>query len=391
MIKQKSNLFSNFLLYFLRLGTFGFGGPVVLVNHMQSALVEELCWVSQEDYQEGLAFAKLSPGPLATQLAMYLGWLRAGKLGATLTGVAFVLPSFLMVVGFAALYLKYGAFQWIQSIFYSIGAAVIGIVAKSAYQLAQKTMGKDLLLWILFVLSAGVTVWTESEFLWIFFGSGLVCVSVKAPFNLFSLVRLFRWRKKSSVPALIPFGLATGMTGEASLCTVLKLVVYFSKMGAVVFGSGLAIVPFLHAGVVRDFHWLSERQFLDAIAIGMITPGPLVITCSFIGYLVAGPIGAVGAALGIFFPAYLFVIILAPYYRRFAKNPQIKAFVGGLTSAAVGGITGAAFILGKKTIIDIPTAIVAGFVFFVLMLTKKIPEPLLILLAGGVGLILRGI
>lgn len=381
MKKLGGGSFKYFLIYFLRLGTFGFGGPAVLVNHMQNDLVDERHWIVKEDYQEGLAFAQLSPGPLAAQLAMYLGWIRAGRIGATLTGIAFILPSFLMVIGLAALYLNYGTLSWIQALFYSIGAAVIGIITKSAYQLTQKTLGKDLFLWVLFTISAGITIWTESELLWIFLASGIVAMLVKAPPSFF---------RKSVVPVLIPIGLITGLHGSASFGVLADLGLYFSKVGAVVFGSGLAIVPFLHGAVVQKFHWLNERQFLDAIAVGMITPGPVVITSAFIGYLVAGPLGAIAAAIGIFLPAYLFVIFMAPYYRRFAKNPQIKAFVGGVTSAAVGGIAGAAFVLGKRAIVDIPTALIGLITFLILVFTKRVPEPVLILLAGGVGLILKG-
>jgi chromate transporter len=368
----------EFLSYFLKLGALGFGGPIALAGHMQKELVEERKWVSSQDYVEGLAFSQLSPGPLAAQLAMYLGWVRAGTLGATLTGAAFVLPSFLMVMVFAALYVHYGRLPWIQGVFYGIGAAVIAIIIRSAYKLIRSTLKNDWLQWALFTALAVTTAWKESEIVWLFLLCGLVSMFVKAPPRL----------ELSHRPAF--FGLEklfTGALGPATAATVGTLFLFFLKAGAFVFGSGLAIVPFLYGGVVGKFHWLTERQFLDAVAVAMITPGPVVITAGFIGYLVAGAIGALLAALAVFVPPYLIVIAGAPYYRRFAKNLQVKAFVQGVTAAAVGAIAGAAFILGRRSLIDLPTVSIA-VVAFGLLSFRKIPEPFLILAAGVAGLLL---
>jgi chromate transporter len=370
----------EFLLYFLRLGTLGFGGPIALAGHMQRDLVEERGWVSSQDYFEGLAFSQLSPGPLAAQLAMYLGWVRAGSLGATLTGVGFVLPSFLMVIVLAGLYVHYGRLPWIQGVFYGIGAAVIAIISRSAYKLVRSTLKEDWLLWVLFSALALTTAWKESEIVWLFLLCGLISMFIKAP----PRIRL----APSSASVLVGLGnLATGAHGPAAMGTVGTLFLFFLKAGAFVFGSGLAIVPFLYGGVVGQYHWLTERQFVDAVAVAMITPGPVVITAGFIGYLVAGPIGAILAALAVFVPPHLIVIIGAPHYRRFAQNLQVKAFVQGVTAAAVGAIAGAAFILGKRSLIDLPTISIA-ILTFALLNFKKIPEPLLILVAGVAGLLL---
>jgi chromate transporter len=370
----------EFLRYFLRLGTLGFGGPIALAGYMQKDLVEERRWVSSQDYVEGMAFSQLSPGPLAAQLAMYLGWVRAGTLGATLTGAAFVLPSFLMVVALAALYVHYGQLPWIQGAFYGIGAAVIAIIARSAYKLIRSTLKNDLLLWALFAALAITTAWKESEIVWLFLLCGLVSMFVKA------------WPKSRVTPVAMPAfvglgNLVTGAHGPATAATIGTLFLFFLKAGAFVFGSGLAIVPFLYGGVVSHFHWLTEKQFVDAVAVAMITPGPVVITAGFVGYLVAGPVGATLAALAVFVPPYLIVILSAPYYRRFAKNLQVKAFVQGVTAAAVGAIAGAAFILGRRSLVDLPTVSIAVLTF-ALLTFRKIPEPLLILLAGIAGLLL---
>jgi chromate transporter len=377
--RQERPQLREFLLYFLRLGSFGFGGPIALAGKMQKDLVEDRAWVASQDYFEGLAFSQLSPGPLAAQLAMYLGWVRAGTLGATLTGVAFVLPSFLMVIALAALYLHYGQLPWIQGLFYGIGAAVIAIIARSAYKLIRSTLKNDRLLWVLFVALAITTAWKESEIVWLFLLCGLVSMLVKAP---------PRRVMPDAIPAFVGFeNLVTGAHGAATLATIGTLFLFFLKAGAFVFGSGLAIVPFLYGGVVRQFHWLTERQFVDAVAVAMITPGPVVITAGFVGYLIAGLVGATLAVLAVFVPPYLIVILSAPYYRRFAKNPQVKAFVQGVTAAAIGAIAGAAFILGRRSLIDLPT-ILLGAIAFVLLTFKKVPEPLLIFAAGVAGLLL---
>ena len=371
------------LVYFLRLGTLGFGGPIALAGHMQKDLVEERRWVSKQDYLEGLAFSQLSPGPLAAQLAMYLGWLRAGTIGATLVGIAFILPSFLMVLVLAALYVHFGSLPWIQGMFYGIGAAVIAIIVRSAIKLVRGTVGRDWLLWAIFTALAITTAWTKSEIVWLFLLCGVIAMFVKAP-------PLIPSRATSAMFVGGVGPLLTGIHGLASIATVGVLFLFFLKAGAFVFGSGLAIVPFLYGGVVAKFHWLTERQFVDAVAVAMITPGPVVITAAFIGYVVAGPVGALVAAWAVFAPPYFIVLFGAPYYRRFAQNRQVKAFVQGVTAAAVGAIAGAAYILARRSLVDLPTVLIGFVTLVILMFTKKIPELLVILAAGAVGVFLHG-
>jgi chromate transporter len=368
-------------LYFLRLGTVGFGGPIALAGYMQRDLVEDRRWVSKQDYLEGLALAQLAPGPLAAQLAIYLGWVRGGVAGATLVGTAFVIPSFFMVLALAAVYLQFGGLPWMRGAFYGIGAAVIAIIARSVFKLTKMTIASDRLLWALFGLSALVTAWTESEVVWIFFGSGLLTMLLRAP------PKLRRGTHLASALAL-PLWSTTGLSGPAAAGTLWTIGWYFAQAGAFVFGSGLAIVPFLHGGVVTNFHWLTDHQFLDAVAVAMITPGPVVITVAFIGYLVAGLVGAIIAALATFVPCYLFTVIPAPYFRRFASNPSLAAFVAGITSAATGAIAGAGFVLGSRALTDLPTWLIALATLGLMVRFNKIPEPLLIVAAGLVGVLL---
>jgi chromate transporter len=372
------------LRYFLRLGTFGFGGPIALAGYMQRDLVERLGWITKKDYVDGLALAQLAPGPLAAQLAIYLGWAKGRVWGATAVAAAFILPSFVMVIALSAVYVRYGGLPWMQSAFYGIGAAVIAIIARSALKLVKLTLAKDKLLWALFIISTVATAWTESEIIWLFLGSGV-------------LVLVVRGRRSLGVPvsSLLPPGLLVAAAGAVTTGAAVtwpllaKIALYFAEAGSFVFGSGLAIVPFLHGGVVNQYHWITEQQFLDAVAVAMITPGPVVITVAFIGYLVAGPLGASAASVGVFLPCYLFVIIPAPYFRRFADNPKVRAFVDGVTAAATGAIAGAAFVLGRRALIDLTTVGIAVATWLVFTRFKKIPEPLVILTAGIAGLVLR--
>jgi chromate transporter len=368
------------LRYMLRLGSLGFGGPAALCGAMHRDLVEQRRWISETDYKEGMTLAQLMPGPLAAQLAMYLGYVHYRVLGATLVGFAFVIPSFLMVVALGWAYVRYGGLAWMQAVFYGVGAAVIGIIAMSAYKLTTKSVGRDKLLWAIYLVVAIVTVVTENEMAWLFLAGGVLVWLVRAP---------PRWLAKSGSPALLAAQVADGAGIASTLDWPLlaQIGAFFAKAGAFVFGSGLAIVPFLYGGVVTENHWLNERQFVDAVAVAMITPGPVVITVGFIGYLIAGVPGAIVAALGTFLPCYLFTILPAPYFKKYGKVPAVAAFVDGVTAAAIGAITGAVIVLAKRSIVDGPTAFLAVVTVVLLWRVKKLPEPVIVAAAAILGLI----
>ena len=380
--------------FFLWLGATGFGGPIALVGIMERELVERRGWATREEFKDGIAFSQLAPGPLAAQLAIYLGWLCRGVAGASVAGVAFIAPSFSMVLALSALYVRYGGIPWLQGAFYGVGAAVIAIVARSAAKLARTTVARDRLLWALFATSAVVTVWTESELVLVFIGSGLVAMLASAPgltsARAASIAML--WRFAGAPSAASAAGVSAGALGVAvPAATATVLFLYFASAGLFVFGSGLAIVPFLHGGVVQQHHWLTERQFLDAVAVALITPGPVVITVAFIGFLVAGPIGATAAALGVFAPVYLLTVLLARYYHRWKTRRAVRAFVDGVTAAATGAIAGAAIVLGRRALTDVPTAMIAAATLGLLLLAgRRVPEPLVIVAAGIAGVLLRG-
>lgn len=381
------------VLYFLKLGTIGFGGPVALVGYMHRDLVERRKWITEAEYKEGLTLAQLMPGPLAAQLAIYLGYVHYGVIGATLVGVIFVLPSFLMVLLLGWAYVEFGGISWMQAVFYGVGASVIGIITISAYKLTVKTIGSNRLLWTTYLLSAAVTIITESESVLLFLGAGLMVWAIRTP----------PWKKTPPTVAASFLPLTLLAVGRASMSELLtQIAIFFTKAGAFVFGSGLAIVPFLYGGVVKEYGWLNDQEFLDAVAVAMITPGPVVITVGFIGFIVTGRgtdfwtgfTGASVAALATFLPCYLFTIIPAPYFKKHGKRPGIVAFVDGVTAAAVGAIAGACVVLGRRTIFEngwppeIPKIVLLLVTIGLLLKFKKLPEPFVILGAALIGLLI---
>ena len=385
MNDPRSYSLKELMLYFMKLGATGFGGPVALVGYMHRDLVENKKWISEEEYKEGLALSQLAPGPLATQLGIYIGYVHYGLLGSALAGLAFVIPSFIMVVLLGMAYKLYGGLPWMQAVFYGVSAAVIGIITISSYKLSTKSISKlgiqeikkNWMLWLFFITMAIITVITQTEEVLYFILAGFLYMFVIAPPKFGNKVASF---------SLFFAGIGFWQYDNDTLS---KIALFFFKAGAFVFGSGLAIVPFLHGGVVKEYGWLTEQQFVDAVAVAMITPGPVVITVGFIGYLVAGFPGASIAALATFLPCYLCTVIPAPHFKKIAKNISIKAFVDGITAAVMGALVGAVIIIASRSIIDIPTALIAFLTVIVLIKFKKIKEPQVIIIAALFGIIYK--
>lgn len=385
-MNQKKYTLKELVIYFLKLGTWGFGGPVALVAYMHRDLVDNRNWLSEEEYKEGLALSQLAPGPLAAQLGIYIGFVHYGLLGATLAGLAFILPSFLMVLALGVAYQLYSGLFWMREVFYGVSAGVIGIIAISAYKLTIKSLGNfnigsiksNWLLWIFYLTGVVLTVVKQREEILLFVLCGIIYLFYKSP---------PQWIKR---PGTLPVFIFAG-TGFLAFPDhkLFEIGIFFLKAGAFVFGSGLAIVPFLHAGLVVEYQWLTESQFIDSVAVAMITPGPVVITVGFIGYLIAGFPGACIAALATFLPCFLFTVILAPSFKKVAKNKSIKAFVDGITAAVIGSLLGAVIIIASRSIIDIPTALIAIFVGLALVYIKKIQEPQVILLTAIIGILIK--
>jgi chromate transporter len=380
-IDQPSYSLKQLTQYFLKLGTWGFGGPIALIGYMHRDLVEERQWISESGYQEGLTLAQVAPGPLAAQLSFYLGYLHYGIPGSILVGLAFVLPSFLMVVALGWAYSLYGGLSWMQAVFYGVGASVIGIIAISTYKLTRKIVGTDWLFWGIYLVNAAATIITESERVELILLAGILVWLIKGPPK-----NWFQGRLNSFMG--LPFLSLLATVPVNTPGTLEQIFWFFVKAGSFVFGSGLAIIPFLYGGVVKEFHWLNAQQFLDAVAVAMITPGPVVITTGFIGFLVAGFPGALVAAIAMFIPCYLLTIIPAPYFKKHGKNPGISALVNGVTVAATGAIAGAVVVLGRQSIRDIPTLSIAILTLVALWkVGKKLPEPVIVAIAAIVGLI----
>ncbi|MBW8756609.1 MAG: chromate transporter [Burkholderiales bacterium] len=365
--------------YMLGLGTWGFGGPVALVGYMYRDLVDKRGWITESEYKEGLTLAQLMPGPLAAQLAIYLGFVHHRFAGATLVGLAFVLPSFFMVIALGEAYVAFGGIGWMQAVFYGVGAAVIGIIAVSAWKLTTKNIGRDKLLWAIFLVNAVATAVLQAEVVWAIVGAGILVWLLRAPPSFGGAARV---REAASGPLLAALAL-----GSADPDKLLKILGYFTYAGTFVFGSGLAIVPFLYGGVVKEYHWLTDRQFVDAVAVAMITPGPVVITTAFIGFLVQGFWGGVMAAAGTFLPCYLLTILPAPYFRKHGKRPGLLAFINGATAAAIGAIAGSVVVIGQRSVTDWLTALLAVGTALLLWRFKKLTEPVIVLAAAAIGLV----
>jgi chromate transporter len=360
--------------YFLRLGSFGFGGPIALAGYMQRDLVPR-GWITGDEYKQGLAFAQMMPGPLAAQLAMWIGFIRHGVIGASLVGIVFILPPYLIVVAIAALYVQYNGLAVVQALFYGIGPGVIAIIALSAVRLARTTVEGDIRLWIIFAVVGTITFFSRTEVALLFVVAGIIGIFIYAPIR--------KKPRQSAAPLIMILTSLGAITGSR----LTQLGAFFIKAGAFTFGSGLAIVPFLHQGVVLEYRWLTERQFLDAVAVGVITPGPVVITAAFVGYLVGGLLGSAVASLAVFLPVYLFVLFVGRYIVRYRDHRTLKGFVKGATAAASGAIAGAAVILAEGSIIDVAT-IVIGVASLVGLRAFKLPEPVIIAGAAVAGVLL---
>ncbi|HEY3646060.1 MAG TPA: chromate efflux transporter [Gammaproteobacteria bacterium] len=361
--------------YFLRLGATGFGGPVALANHMHRDLVEARGWIDEAEYQDGMAIATICPGPLAYQLGVYCGYVRFGIGGALTVALAFGLAPFLIVTAFAALYANFAGSWALRGIFYGVAPVIVALILKASWQLGRKTLKVDRMGWAFAILSAAVTVVLQRELVLLFIGAGIAGSlwwsrgQPKPPAS-----------SSKAAGALAVFG-GTGLQAPAA-----KLFLFFFKTGFLVFGSGLVIAPFLKAYVVDEYHWLTDRQFLDAVAVGMITPGPVVITATFVGYLLDGFLGGLAATGGIFAPSVLLTIVAAPLLRRYRQNAYVQGFVKGVVAAVVGALLGTTVLVARTAIGDLFTATAAVAALVLVLKWPKLPEPLLVLAAAAVGI-----
>jgi chromate transporter len=370
---QTPHRIGELVRYFLRLGLLGFGGPVALVGQMERELVAERAWLTPERMREAIAVCQSLPGPLAIQVGIFISYLRGGARGAWAGGWAFILPNFLIVAGLGALYVHFGGLKPVTAIFYGVSPAVIALILHSCYRLARLGM-EDVLQWALAVACFVITIWLQAEVAVLFIGAGMIGVLYYGTL----------WRRPSST--LLGAAIVAPAAPVASASTLGKLLLFFLKAGALTFGSGLVIVPFLQQGVVQQYGWLNERDFLVAVAVGMISPGPVVITATFVGYLVAGFWGALAATVGIFLPSFLLVLLVAPILARHRADRNLQGFIKGAYAAAIGTILGACVLLGRIAIGDAFTTVI-GLASLVALFRWKINNPLLMALTAAAGLI----
>ncbi|MGE5820208.1 MAG: chromate efflux transporter [Deltaproteobacteria bacterium] len=367
----------DLVLYYLRLGALGFGGPVALCGQMEKELVQEKHWVTKDEMREGIAVCQSMPGPLAIQVGIYISYLRGGFWGAWAGGWAFILPNFIIVASLGALYMYFGGLSPVTAIFYGVAPAVIALILSSCYSLAKLGM-EDWLQWVIAAVCFVVTVAMQAEVALLFIASGIVGIAYYGS--------ILRGKPAPSLPLLAAVPLATTAPSVAEGTILSKLLLFFLKAGSLTFGSGLVIVPFLEKGLVQQTGWLDERQFLIAVAMGMISPGPVVITATFVGYLVAGFWGSLVSTVGIFLPSFLFVLLVAPILVRNRANLNVKGFVKGAYAAAIGTIVGACVLLGKIAIGDWLTALIA-VLSLVVLVRWKLSNPILVAATAVIGLI----
>jgi chromate transporter len=370
--------------YFVKLGASGFGGPIALVGYMQRDLVEQRGWYTEQEFQQGVAVAQMMPGPLGAQVAMWLGFLEAGTRGAIAVTIPFIAVPFIAVTAIAVLYAQYQGLSWVHAIFLGVGPAVVAIIAIAATKLARSAGKTEPVLWLIAIGLCAATVITGTEIVWLFLAAG-------AFGTIYYGGGLPKRRSPGAAVSVSPHGLLAvvkGLVWTGSTASLGALGLFFFEAGALTVGSGLAIVPFLHAGLVDGHHWLTERQFVDAVAMGLISPGPVVIMATFAGYLVYGMTGAIAATIMVFLPALLLVIIPGPLIRRHEHNARLQGFIKGATAAAAGAITGAGIVIAHEVIHSRWSIVIAVCALALLLQTKvKVREPVLVAAAAAIGLI----
>lgn len=369
---------SQIVRYFLRLGALGFGGPVALCGQMQRELVDEKEWLSRSEMREAIAVSQSLPGPLAIQVGIFASYMRGGFWGAWAGGWAFILPNFLIVAALAALYVHYGDLPWMTAVFYGVSPVVIALILHSCWRLAKLGM-EHWLQWAIAVAAFLITVVLQAEVALVFVGAGILGM-------LYYGSVLRRAGPPAAAAGIVAPAGTTAAAHTASPTIIGKLILFFLKAGSLTFGSGLVIVPFLEKGLVQESGWLSPRDFLIAVAVGMLSPGPVVITATFVGFLVAGFWGSLASTVAIFLPSFILVLAAAPLLQRHRQNPNVQGFIKGAYGAAIGTILGASILLGKIAIGDAVTVLLAA-ISLALLFRFKISNPVLIAGAAVIGLV----
>jgi chromate transporter len=360
--KQTETSLRELTMLFLKLGTIAFGGPAAHIAMMEDEVVRRRRWMTNDEFLDLLGATNLIPGPNSTEMAIHIGHRRAGRRGLMVAGASFILPAVLIVMGFAWAYVRYGSIPQAKGVLYGVKPVIIAIVLQALWSLGRSAI-KTKLLAVIGLAGIVITFLGIHELL-VLLGGGLAVV----------LARL-TWRAikghsftamVSASPLLVFFQSAT--TGAATVSFSLALLFFFFlKVGAVLYGSGYVLLAFIRADLVERWHWLTESQLLDAIAVGQVTPGPVFTTATFIGYVLGGTKGAVVATVGIFLPAFLFVAFSGPLVPRIRRSPTAGAFLDGVNAAAMSLMVVVTYQLGRAAIIDFTTvalAIISGAILF---------------------------
>ncbi|MBV9333996.1 MAG: chromate efflux transporter [Candidatus Eremiobacteraeota bacterium] len=371
-------------LYFLRLGLTGFGGPVALAHYMRRDLVDRYGWILPEEYDEGLAIATACPGPLAYQLGVYCGYILHGTAGALTVAVAFAAAPFLLVTAFAMLYVQYGSTRILQGLFYGVEPVVVALIVRSCWDLGRKTLRSEWLAYAVAATACVITVVLQQELVAIFLIAGALGIVIFYRPNS-DAGRPPQPRTAGRDVALKGFAPLT-VTGFQTVAPI-KLFLFFFKTGFLIFGSGLVVVPFLKAYVVDQYHWITNRAFLDAVAVGIVSPGPVVITATFVGYLTHHISGAAAATAGIFAPSIIFVLLGTPLLRRYRRNGRVQGFIRGITVAVVGVLVGTSYLVGRSIVHDAFTLVLLIGALAVLLSKLKVPEVALVAAGAAFGLL----
>lgn len=374
------------LKYFLILGFTGFGGPLAIIEIMRKDLVLKKNWITMQEFENYIGYSQIAPGPLAFQVALYTGYYRKGISGAVLAGFGLVFPSFLLLLGFSIFYLEYKDITFVKYALYGLAPVITAIIFQSGFKLSISLFKKDLFLYGLFFASIIAGIFFKFNIIYLIIISALISLTYysltnkEKKLNIFSAVLL--------IPLIHPL-LALWQNVKVNFSEkLIDLTLLFLKVGSLTYGSGFVIVGVLRQEVVEKLGWLTAKDFIDGIAFGQITPGPVVITSTFIGYMVAGLPGSIISTLFIFLPTFVFVMLLAPRIKKFKDNFYLRSLIKGANAAAIGAILSTAYFLLIDSLTDI-----YAFVLFVLamvvLFSTKLNALYLILLSAIAGIAIK--
>ena len=366
---------------FLKLGLIAFGGPAAHIALMRQEVVQRRRWLSEQAFLDLLGASNLIPGPTSTELAIYLGYSRAGRIGLVLAGLLFILPAMLLVLGFAWAYVEFGATPQAGSLLYGVKPVIVAVIVQAIYGLLRSAV-KSWAPGLVVVLTIGLYFAGLNPLVPLFGLAILVMLTENR-------ARLGRFSPTTVLPVwAVPLAQAAPDAAAGFSLTVLFLT--FLKIGATLYGSGYVLLAFLHDDFVNRLGWLTDQQLLDAIAVGQFTPGPVFTTATFIGYVVGGWTGAVVATVAVFLPSFVFVAVVYPLVPRLRASPWTAAFLDGANAAAVGLMAAVAWQLGTTSIVDGLTAAL-GLVSTVLLIRFRVNSAWLVLGGALAGLLARGL